>query len=167
MRRFFVRLLPAIRTPSPLLPQRHIISSTSRLIRACGYYPVDRRRDMSTSQQPPQAASLSALHGIEFSSNTDPTESTPRLLALLGNPNSTTTGDGAGDAAGTKWALTPDKKGLQREFRFKTFKTTWVSLPFRALLRLCPDGQTDAHYISGIDGVYTIYYILWADASGC
>jgi pterin-4a-carbinolamine dehydratase len=28
--------------------------------------------------------------------------------------------------AGGRWALSKDKRGLERDFRFKTFKITWV-----------------------------------------
>lgn len=29
-----------------------------------------------------------------------------------------------------RWTLTEDRKGLRRDFKFKTFKVTWVSQPF-------------------------------------
>lgn len=71
-----------------------------------------------------------------FSSNTDPSASLPRLIQLLHKRGDADVKPDDGDKGVERtkraphaldWTLTPDAKGLKREFEFKTFKTTWVS----------------------------------------
>lgn len=53
-----------------------------------------------------------------FSSNYDPEKGLQDLAPLL-------------RANGGRWALIESGKGVERSFRFKTFKKTWVSdMPF-------------------------------------
>lgn len=54
-----------------------------------------------------------------LSSTYDPTRAIQDLTPLLQSPTSNSKESG-------KWALTPNGKGIERSFKFKTFKKTWV-----------------------------------------
>lgn len=55
---------------------------------------------------------MSAKHDIKYSSNSDPENVAAEVARLT---------DGTG-----RWSISATKAGLEREFKFKTFKTTWA-----------------------------------------
>jgi 4a-hydroxytetrahydrobiopterin dehydratase len=56
---------------------------------------------------------MSTLASPTFSSNYNPEQGTKELSPLL-------------KSRGGKWILIENGKGIERSFRFKTFKKTWV-----------------------------------------
>ena len=76
---------------------------------------------------PPTTTTTTTTITPSFSSNYDSSEGTQALKSLL---------KGASEGDG-KWTLIPNGKGIERSFKFKTFKKTWV-LP---VLSLSPSPQ--------------------------
>ena len=55
---------------------------------------------------------MATKHDIKYSSNSDPEKVAAEVTHLT---------DGTG-----RWNISATKAGLEREFKFKTFKTTWA-----------------------------------------
>lgn len=112
--------------------QSRRILKTSVLLRTSSVLPVQSRA--SIRQLPPAKMSLSTSSCAVkipssqpvFSSNTDAAQATEDLKSLLISED--------GDLNG-KWRLIETGMGVERSFKFKTFKKTWVGNYFFNLIR--------------------------------
>ena len=100
-----VVLRPSLRSYSTLHNMH--FSLCTRTLRTSLQYPQSIHRYMYSSIR-----TMTTKHDIEYSSNSDPEKVADEVTALT---------DGQG-----RWNISATRSGLEREFKFKTFKTTWA-----------------------------------------